>query len=105
MGVVMGSENYIQMMRESLEKKEDILKKIEQKNIDQQNILLDPNADPDDFDATIDAKGSLIEELEKLDAGFEKLFSEVETELKDNKESYKDEIKRMQELIGIITDS
>ncbi len=101
----MSSENYVHMMKESLEKKLEILHRIEQKNIDQQNVLMDPNADPDDFEVTVDAKTGLIEEIEKLDEGFEKLFSQVEDELKTNKDRYKDDIERMQELIGQITDT
>ena len=89
------------MMKESLEKKLEILHRIEQKNIDQHNVLMDPNADPDDFEVTVDAKTGLIEEIEKLDEGFEKLFSQVEDELKINKDRYKDDIERMQELIGV----
>lgn len=100
----MNSENYILMMRESLEKKLEILHEIEQKNMDQQQVLLDPNADPDEFEATVDAKASLIEELEKLDAGFENLFKEVEAELNTDKDKYKNEIRLMQELITSVTD-
>lgn len=100
----MADNDYVRMLRESLEKKERILVQIEQKNIDQQNILLDPNADPDEFDETIEAKARLVDEIVKLDEGFETLYNEVGAILESNKAAYADEIKKMKTLISSITD-
>jgi Skp family chaperone for outer membrane proteins len=52
----------------------------------------------------LDYKDSLVQQLLKLDDGFEALFARVGDELEANKEQYKDEIHRMQELIREITD-
>ena len=42
--------------------------------------------------------------LEKLDDGFQSLFDRVKQEVGDNKKTYADQIKRMQELIHEIMD-
>ena len=46
----------------------------------------------------------LIYKLEKLDDGFEMVYEKVREELNLNKDAYKDEIKRMQDLITKITE-
>ena len=96
----MAENDYVQMLRESLEKKVEILKEIRVKNAEQGRILTDPNADPDDFSENIEAKGALVDEITKLDDGFEIVFEKVSEELQKNREAYKDEIIRMKELIA-----
>jgi hypothetical protein len=100
----LAENDYVQMLRESLEKKVEILKEIRVKNAEQGRILTDPNADPDDFSENIEAKGALVDEITKLDDGFEIVFEKVSEELQKNREAYKDEIIRMKELIAQITD-
>lgn len=100
----MSENNYVQMLRESLEKKIEILKEIRVRNAEQGRILTDPNADPDDFSANIEEKGALVDEITKLDDGFEIVFEKVSEELQNNREAYKDEILRMKELITEVTD-
>ena len=58
----------------------------------------------DDFDKTVEEKAKLIEQMEQLDSGFEKLFARVKEELEANKEGYADAIKTMQSCIRRITD-
>ena len=52
----------------------------------------------------MEAKSACIEQLNQLDSGFQKLYAEVETEIKDNREKYSAEIKKMQECIRSVTD-
>ena len=66
--------------------------------------LEDPNLTPDDFDDVVEQKSKLIEQLDNLDSGFEKLFERVKDELEGNKEVHKEEIRIMQEHIRSITD-
>ena len=98
------TENYVQILRESLEKKVEILEHIQAENQKQKQVLEDNNSDVDEFDATLDYKDSLIEQRLKLDDGFEALFARVGEELEANKEQSKDEIHRMQDLIRQVTD-
>ncbi len=96
--------SYLSMMADSLDKKIEILKKIEHYNAEQRRILeRDGVVDMDAFDATVEAKGDLIDELERLNDGFETLFDQVKEELDGNRECYKAEIAAMQERIRTIT--
>ncbi len=95
----------LDMLEESLVKKIEIMKMIEDENARQKEIL--SNSDEvnlEAFDKTLDTKGEYIEELEKLDDGFQSLFDRVKKEVGDNKEAYADQIKRMQHLIHDIMD-
>lgn len=96
--------NYLRIMTESLEKKEDILKQIVELNRQQKFLLQDANLLPEEFEKNIQYKADLVEQLNLLDEGFEELFSKVREELQTNKQMYAKEIECMQELIRQITD-
>ncbi len=100
----MADSDYVQMLKESLEKKVAILHEIQRLNAEQGHILTDPNADPDDFSANIEAKGALVDQITELDNGFEIVFEKVSEELQNNRQAYRDDILRMKELITEITD-
>ncbi len=92
------------MLEESLQKKVEILTKIEEQNEKQRDVLSDSEkVDEAAFDATVDAKGKLIDEINLLDDGFQSLFDRVKEEIGDHKEQYTDQIRRMQKLIEEIT--
>lgn len=97
-------QTYIAIMIQSLEKKEQVLDKIIELDTVQKNQLEDPNLTPDDFDDVVEQKSKLIEQLDNLDSGFEKLFERVKEELEGNKEAHKEEIRIMQDHISNITD-
>jgi hypothetical protein len=92
------------MLEESLQKKVEILTRIEEQNTKQADILSDSGkVDEAAFDATVDAKSKLIDEINSLDDGFQSLFDRVKEEIGEHKEQYADQIKRMQKLIQEIT--
>ena len=94
----------LDMLEESLVKKIEVMKKIEEENEKQKDILKDyDKVDDKAFDETLDRKGELIDQLLLLDEGFQSLFDKVKKEIGDNKDAYKDQIKRMQNLIQEIT--
>lgn len=97
-------ETYIEIMLQSLNKKIQVLDAIIEQNIKQKEILEDPKAAIEDFDATMDQKAALIEQMQHLDSGFEKLFDRVKEMLADHKEDYAEEIRSMQSCIRRITD-
>lgn len=97
-------QTYIDIMIQSLEKKEKVLDRIIELDNVQKNQLEDPNLRPDDFDEVVEEKAKLIEQLEQLDSGFEKLFERMKEELEGNKEAHKEEIHTMQAHIKSITD-
>lgn len=100
----MDNLNYIDIMIQSLQKKVKILEMLIELNHQQRLLILDENVGPDEVEKNMDRKAGLIEELNVLDSGFEKLFERVKDELHANKSGYMDEIFTMQELIRLITD-
>lgn len=98
------SNTYITALTESLEKKVEVLTQIKRKNEEQSKIIEEPNFSFEKFDINTEEKGVLIYKLEKLDDGFEMVYEKVREELNLNKDAYKDEIKRMQDLITKITE-
>ncbi len=97
-------ESYIDILLESLEKKIRILKKIEKLNQEQTEILKTEPLQFKEFDKKVEEKGMQIEELTKLDNGFDSIYSRVREQLVANKEQYTDEIVRMKKMITIIMD-
>ncbi|MCM1327502.1 MAG: hypothetical protein NC094_11910 [Bacteroidales bacterium] len=97
-------ENYLNILEESLHKKLEVLDKIEDYNTKQHEIFSEEKASLDEFDEAIEEKGKLIEQLTRLDDGFESLYAKVSEELQSNKAKYAEQIKRMQELVKQVTD-
>ena len=93
-----------QILLQSLEKKNALLDQMIQQNSVQEEILKQEEFDMDAFDAAIDQQDSYLEQLEKLDQGFESVYDRVREELIENKERYRSEITRMKEQIQQITD-
>ncbi len=94
----------LDMLEESLVKKIEVMKSIEEENEKQKKLLKIPNeVDEEAFDKILDEKGELIDQLLKLDDGFQALFDRVKEEVGQNKDKYKDQIKRMQDYIQEIT--
>lgn len=98
------SELYIDIMLQSLEKKEVVLDRIIEANVRQEAVLKNPEGDPEEFDETVETKGTLIEQLEQLDSGFQKLFDNMKEELDGQRENYAKQIEQMQIHIRSITD-
>ena len=96
--------SYLAMMSDSLDKKITILEKLQKEN-DRQKEILSSGGMPelDEFDATVEAKGALIDELDQLNDGFDSLFEQVKEELDNNREKYREEITALQEKIRTIT--
>lgn len=99
-------KQYLSIMEQSLEKKIEILDKIIEKNKAQTEILNDPDMKWEDFDKNANQKMELIEEIDRLDEGFEDLFERVKEEIQSpgGKEKHAQSILRMQNLIQQITD-
>ena len=98
------SELYIDIMLQSLEKKEVVLDRIIEANVRQEAVLKNPEGDPEEFDETVETKGDLIEQLEQLDSGFQKLFDNMKEEMDGQRENYAKQIEQMQIHIRSITD-
>lgn len=97
-------ENYLQVLEESLHKKVSVLERMSRLNEEQEKLLSEKEVDMDAFDLTLDQKGTLIDELNKLDEGFESLYQHIKEQLAKEKEKYRPHITRLQEMIAKITD-
>lgn len=97
-------DTYIDIMLQSLKKKEQVLDEIIRIDDLQKEQLEDPKSSVEDFDKTVEDKARLIEQMEQLDSGFDKLYCRVKDELSENKSAYAAQIRTMQEYIRIITD-
>lgn len=97
-------ETYVEIMIQSLNKKLKVLDKIIEVNAQQKLILENAKAPIEEFDKAVEEKSQLIEQMQQLDSGFEKLYTRVQEELQTNKTEYAEQIKAMQSLIRKITD-
>ena len=98
---------YITILSDSLEKKLDVLKKLLLVTKEQNMILSEKDIDKvdvDGFDAAVEKKEKLIGQMQELDKGFDTVYAKVGRFLLENKEEYKPEILKMQNLIRSITD-
>ena len=96
-------KQYVEILLESLEKKKRILQQILKENAEQEKAVK-VNGSIEEFDRIVEKKGRLIFELENLDSGFDKVYNRIREELPNVRDSYREEIARMQRLISEITD-
>lgn len=97
-------ENYLKILEESLRKKLCILDRIAEQSSIQENLLKQDKLDLEAFDACVDKKDELIGNLTELDEGFETLYDRIKEQLQDGKDSYKEQIGVLQQLIAQVTD-
>jgi flagellar biosynthesis/type III secretory pathway chaperone len=97
-------ETYIDIMLQSLKKKIQVLGELEKLNERQRAILEADDGDVEEFDETVEAKARLIEQLDQLDSGFDKLYARVKEELAKDRDAHADKIRQMQQDIRVITD-
>ena len=98
------TENYLNILEESLEKKLQVMAQIQEYSLLQQEIFQSQDADLEKFDECVDKKDKLLLELTALDSGFETLYQNVAEELQDNREKYAEQIRRLQELVTRVTE-
>lgn len=100
------TKQYLNVLIDSLRKKERILSELITKNEEQAEILGKEEFDEAAFDVNSEEKGRLIKQLNPLDEGFEAVFGHVEEELstEQGRQAYKKEIQQMKDLITSITE-
>ena len=97
-------QTYIQMLIETLEKKEQILIWLMNVTTQQEELISSDPFDQGLFEQTITIKDEHLGTLTGLDDGFEKIYNGVRTELLENKDKYVDEITALKSLIKAVTD-
>ena len=98
------TENYLQVLEESLRKKLTILDQLREYSRLQQEVFQSDVPDLEQYDSYVDAKDKLIDEIIMLDNGFEILYANVSQELKDNRDKYRDQIRILQDLVRKVTE-
>lgn len=98
------TQNYLQILEESLNRKITILDELEKLTMSQREIVQADDFDDEGFNTNVEQKAALIRELEKLDRGFQILFDNVKKQLDENRAQYAEEIRRLQELVKGIMD-
>lgn len=100
----MNDNTYINILISTLSIKNNLLDKIIQITLLQEANLSATPFSMAVFDETLAEKATIIEQLNKLDEGFEKVYDHVKEEISDNRMQYKDEILKLQELIKQVTE-
>jgi trans-aconitate methyltransferase len=100
----MDTENYLQIMIDSLVQKEELLKQIVDYNEKQQAIITAAEFDDQAFEQNLSDKGELVEKILKLDEGFNSVFNRVKDEVQHNKAKFKQPLQRLKELVSAVTD-
>ena len=96
--------NYLELMRDSLVKKEKILSDVLELTREQEKLLNLEDFDDEAFDAIITEKSILIEEINKLDEGFELIYKRIEDQIKEEPSYYRESIEKLQGFIRTLVD-
>ncbi|MCR5032490.1 MAG: hypothetical protein K6A92_06485 [Lachnospiraceae bacterium] len=96
--------NYLHILTDSLNKKQEILIAIEAASKRQAEVIQEEDFDLERLDETFNEKGRLIDALGEIDDGFASVYERIKEDLEKNKELYKAEILKLQEQIRTITD-
>ncbi|MBE5884358.1 MAG: flagellar protein FliT [Lachnospiraceae bacterium] len=97
-------ENQLTILAESLEQKIAVLAEIQEYNKRQEQVFLAETVDMSGFDEAVEEKGRLIEQLSRLDDGFEILYAKLSEQLRNNRSKYAAEIRGLQQQIATITE-
>lgn len=95
---------YVDALLESLLKKKRILQNIISLTKDQQELLSAEETDVGEMERTLDMKDMYIGQLEEIDRGFQAIYDKLAEDLKQNRMLYREEIKRMQEVIREVSE-
>jgi len=96
--------SYVSILKDTLEKKVSVLNQLLEVTLQQEKCISEDAFDSDEFEQTYTVKEALIDQLNKLDEGFELIYEHVKEELSINQIQYKDEILHLQGLIRQITE-
>lgn len=102
--VYMPEQQYLEMMRQSLVKKKQMLDQLVLLTSEQAVIIQEKELNKDEFSRNVELKSEIIEQIDKLDEGFDLLYTRVKEELHNNRQFYRQEILELQKLISEVTD-
>ncbi|MCR5602652.1 MAG: flagellar protein FlgN [Lachnospiraceae bacterium] len=100
-------DNYLQIMIDSLTKKEELLDRIIDKNRKQYECIKGKDHEEVDWDAfnlLVTEKEIAIDRIIEIDEGFDQTYNIIKDEVTANKEKYRDKVAVLKELIERLTD-
>ena len=97
-------ESQLTILSESLDRKLEVLQKIQEYNKRQEEVFSADKVDISQFDAAVEEKQHLIDEVVRLDDGFEILYEKLAKELEGNRERYASQIKELQAKVAKVTE-
>lgn len=98
------NNSYIEILKQSLTKKIELLDTIMALNVLQKDMLENPDLDPDELEENLNRKADLVEQLSKLDDGFSQIYDRVRADLTENRGAYSEDIAQMKRDITAIMD-
>lgn len=97
-------ENQLTILSESLDRKLEVLHKIQEYNQRQEKAFSAEEVDMSLFDDAVEEKQRLIDEVLRLDNGFEALYKRLAEELEGNRQRYASQIKELQQKVAEVTE-
>ena len=97
-------ESQLTISSESLDRKLEVLQTIQEYNQRQEEVFSAEKVDIRQFDAAVEEKQHLIDEVVRLDDGFEILYEKLAKELEGNRQRYAAQIKEMQAKVAKVTE-
>lgn len=98
------NNSYIEILKQSLTKKIELLDTIMALNVLQKDMLENPDLDPDELEENLNRKADLVEQLSKLDDGFSQIYDRIRADLTENRRAYSEDIAQMKQYITAIMD-
>lgn len=100
----MDTQTYIDVLKDSLDKKVKVLDKLLEKSLLQGTIISTSQFNSEEFDEAYEEKEGLILQLNELDEGFEQIYDHVQDALSNDKVEHREDIIQLQNMIRQITD-
>ncbi|MDF2609527.1 MAG: hypothetical protein K0R92_1001 [Lachnospiraceae bacterium] len=100
----MDKNTYINILSDTLVKKISIIDSLIDITLKQEEYLDQTPPDIDGFEQSLPEKGKLIDLLNQLDEGFERIYDYVSEEISKNKLQHKEQIVYLQTLIKQVTE-
>ena len=96
--------SYIGILKETLTKKLSVLQAYIEATERQAQIAESEDFDLEAFESNMEQKDALLDQVNELDEGFDRVFQQIRADLQVHKDEYKKEIRELQELIRKCTD-
>ncbi|MDU6263945.1 MAG: flagellar export chaperone FlgN [Anaerocolumna aminovalerica] len=100
----MDNKTYVHILTDTLFKKNFLLDKLIQITEMQEKYITLTPPDIDNFESSLTDKEIIIEKINELDEGFEKIYEHVKEEIVSNKLNHKVAISELQNLIKQVTE-